>query len=403
MSTVKKYSVKFIDNKTHDRLKSFMDHSEKTHISAYLESGKNQTLATVTFERTDEELIAIKEMNQSAPENVFENFFKKIFTVNEGIILKVLDEKTCQYISTEPGLLHITPTSISHLGVSPIIQEDIGTVTGPITYSGNVTCANHVLNGGQLTIDGDLTVMKKVEDHVKITCKGKLHIEWGASGQHSFLYSQQDCHIGYLEKSVLVCDANVEINAHTFIAKVFCRGDLKVHGNGVSSKTRGAVVGGVLNGLNSIQLKSVGAEGCTTKLIAGIDLRIQKQVNEANNLHAEMERAILISQQEIETFLSAAGKPENLGKMNAGAKDKVRNKLLALKKEQKALMVLEGKINKLKNMLVSKDLKNTFISFNDFMDPVVHLQISESEEIYKERIPGMSRFKHVDGKIKRVL
>ncbi|MCM8535521.1 MAG: FapA family protein [Lentisphaeraceae bacterium] len=380
-----------------------MNNSEKTHISAYLESSKTQRIATITFERTEEELLAIKEMNESTPEKVLEHFYKKIFTINDGIVLKIIDATTCEYISTEPGLLHLTPTSISHLGISPTIQEDIGNVTGPIVYSGNVTCANHVLNGGQLTIDGDLKVLKKVEDHVKISCKGKLHIEWGASGQHSFLYSQQECHIGYLEKSVLVCDGNVEINAHTFMAKVFCRGDLKVHGNGVSSKTRGAVVGGVLNGLNSIQLKSVGAEGCTTKLIAGIDLRIQKQVNEANTLHAEMERAILISQQEIEVFLSAAGKAENLGKMNAGAKEKVRNKLLALKKEQKALMVLEGKINKLKNMLISKDLKNTFISFNDFMDPVVHLQISEVEETYKEKIPGMSRFKFVDGKIKRVL
>ena len=139
------------------------------------------------------------------------------------------------------------------------------------------------------------------------------------------------------------------------------------------------------------------------KLIVGIDLRVQTQIKEARTLYSEMEREILISQQEIETYISAAGKAENLGKMGGKAKEMVRSKLLELKKEQKTLMQLEGKLHKLEKMLYAKDAKNSYISFQDFMDPVIIMQIKDQEEVFKERVPGMSRYKLAYEKVTKVI
>jgi uncharacterized protein (DUF342 family) len=398
-----KYKIFFTIEKVQERLKAFIDGHEHGHICAYHEVKKNEELVTITLLRTEKEQEEIDKKIEENPDFIKEITVPQVFKINDQISLLQKSNKEFVYVSSEPGLVRFSPDSLSLFEGTPTLTESIGAITGDIEYSGSIICREHILNSTKVTTGGNLTVTKSVEDHVKIRCKGNLEIGWGATGKNTVIHCQKNCSIGFIEKCLLVCEGEVEIKTHLYMAKIFCRDHVKVLGVGVTSKKRGAVVGGIINALNSMLLKSVGAEGCPTKLIAGIDLRIQTQLNEANELNAAMERKVLGAQKEIEVFISAAGSAESLGKMSSNAKTAIREQLLALKVEQKSLQELQGKIKKLDAMLYSKDLKNTYISFQDFMDPIIHLQIKEQEETHKARIPGMSRFKLVNNEITKVL
>ena len=399
MAATPTYKIEFAIKEVDERLGVFIDSSEKTKGSAYHEVKANDTLVTIKIIRTAEEQENFDKKGKELSGDELPSFF----TIGEGVTKIIKDNSTCEYMATEPGLVRFSPDSITHLKDKPIIKEDISNQTGNIVFSGDLVCQEHIRSSTKLEIGGNLLIAKTVEDHVKINCKGNLDIGWGANGKSSLIYCQKNCTIGYLENSLLICDGDIDIKTHTMMARIYSRSNVKVQGVGVTSKTRGAVVGGIINALESIQIKSAGAEGCETKLIVGIDLRVETQVKEAQKLYAEMERTILISQQEIETFISAAGKAENLGKMGNKAKALVKEKLLELKAEQKELMKLEGKVNKLKNMLYSKNLKNVYISLQDFLCPISSIQIKDSEEHFKNKVPGMSRYKLVEGKVTKTI
>lgn len=393
------YKIQFAISEIEERLGIFINSKEKTNASAYREVKKNDVLAIVFIKRSE----AAQEIVEQSTTPLSPDQLPSFFEIGEGITRVMKDNSTCIYVALEAGLVRFSPDSLTHLQDKPIIKEDIGAQTGNIVFSGDLTCQEHVKSTSKLEIGGNLVIAKTVEDHVKINCKGNLEIGWGANGKNSLIYCQKNCNIGYLENSLLICDGDVEIKTHAMMARIYSRSHVKVQGVGITSKNRGAVVGGIINALESIHLKSAGADGCETKLIVGVDLRVETQISEAKKLHAEMEREVLISQQEIETFISAAGKAENLGKMGSKAKQKVRAKLLELKEEQKALTKLEDKIKKLNSMLYSKNIRNVFVSFQDFLAPVSTIQIKGSEEHFKQKVPLMSRFKLVEDKVTKVI
>lgn len=399
MANKTKYEIRFAIKEVEERLRVFLDGYEKTNACAYHEVKKNEVLAVVQIIRPKEEQEKLDEDETELTPDQLPSFFE----IGEGITRVMNGNSQCIYIAPEKGLVRFSPESITHLTDKPVIKEDVSAQTGDIKYSGDIICQEHVRSTTRLDVDGDITIAKTVEDHVKINCKGNLEIGWGANGKSTLICCKKNCNIGYLENCLLICDGDVEIKTHTFMARIYSRSHVKVMGTGLISKSRATTVGGVINALGSVQLKSAGADGCETKIIVGINLRIQAQLKEAKVLHSEMERAILISQQEIETYISVAGKAENLSKMGNKAKETVRTKLLDLKKEQKSLMALEGKINKLKNMLYTKDPKTSYVSFQDFLDPIVIIQILDSEEVYRERVSGTSRFKLADEKVTKVI
>jgi uncharacterized protein len=377
------FKISFSIPEIEKRLSSFLSDHDSANISAYAEVTKHQELARVNIIREGEE--------GSEKE---ETHIPHFFNTNNLVSQIEKDSDTVIYLAKESGFARFSPEEI-RVTEDAIISEDIGPITGDIKVKSDLIIRGHVLNGFSVECGGNLNIIKSIEDNVKITCAGDLEVGWGISGKKTEISCQQNAKVSFVEKSTVYCAGDLEVKGTLLQAEIYC-GKLNVLGSGMTSKSRGAVVGGMINGLYGVTLKSVGSQSCKTEIISGVDLRIQKELKEAEDLFGVLKKKILAFQKGVETYLAAVG-GNDPAKMNQQVKELVRNKLFKLKNQQNVLSELNSKIRSLKSKQFPKESLKSRITILEFIDPIVKIKFNEAELVIKERAPGRRAFKLLNG------
>ena len=384
------FKISFTIPEEEDRLRGFLNDNGKSSICAYAEVDKHQEIAKVEIHRGD---------GEDGEDGDIQ--LPHFFNTNDLVSRIEKDMNTFIYLAKEKGLCRFSPSELKVLE-DGIIAEDIGPATGNINVKNmNLIIRGQVLNGYKVNCGGNLHIVKSVEDNVNIVCNGNLDVDWGITGKNTEVQCSKNLNAGFVEKSTVICDGDMEIKGNLFQATIYCRGSLRVKGAGKSTK-RAAVVGGLINCLNGMVLKSVGSESCPTDLITSIDLRLQEQLQDANTLFNTLKNKILVYQKEVETYIAAINKAKSLGNMSRKAKELVRNKLYKLQQKQNVIGELNEKIKILKRKALPAN-KNVTMTIEDFIDPIVTIKFDSTELVIKERAPGRRVFKLVNGYIKNLV
>jgi len=411
--------ISFSIKEVQERLIAFVDGHVNSNISQYIEVKQGQELARFELVPPADEKGDSKkpELDNSGEDNTGDEqagegvdaiddeevILPEVFRINDEVELVQQSKLVYAYVSLRTGLAYFSPTEIKVLPEA-IVNGDVGPLTGNISYTGNLTIQGYVLVGQAVECGGNLTITKGIEDRVEIKCGGNLDVAWGIHGINTTVTCTSDCTIGHVEKSEIICDGNVDIKGYALLAQIFSHGYINVQGVGLKSSGQGsAIMGGQLNALESITARSSGTEACVTTLVAGIDTRVKIQLDKAYRLHALFEKRQLVTQKEIEMYISAAGSAEKLGKMSSELKKEVRVKLQAMKEEQKSMAALKESISKLEASLYPKTVNKSFICFEESAEAVIKLTIKDQQYSIEKRIAGTSRFRLGEDEIKRVV
>lgn len=158
-----------------------------------------------------------------------------------------------------------------------VVEGDVDYTTGNITFNGSVLITGTVIDGFEVTADGDIFVSKIVES-AKLVAGRDVIVKGGVLGRSKGLISAgRDIRIGYAQNAHLEAQGNIYIGNYAVNSYIATSKQL------VMLEKRGSVIGGEVYALRGIDVRLLGSENSTkTYVEAGTDYMVLRMVKEMN-------------------------------------------------------------------------------------------------------------------------
>ncbi|NLD93427.1 MAG: DUF342 domain-containing protein [Fibrobacter sp.] len=158
-----------------------------------------------------------------------------------------------------------------------VVEGDVDYTTGNISFNGNVLITGTVIDGFEVTAEGDIFVSKIVES-AKLVAGRDIIVKGGVLGRSKGILSAgRDIRIGYAQNARLEAQGNIYIGNYAVNSYIATSKQL------IMLEKRGSVIGGEVYALRGIDVRSLGSENSTkTYVEAGTDYLILRMVKEMN-------------------------------------------------------------------------------------------------------------------------
>ncbi len=272
------------------------------------------------------------------------------------------------------------------------VNSDINFETGNINFKGSVVISGTVQAGFEVRADGDIRIMKGVED-AEVIGGNDIVIMGGCTGTGKGLISAaRDVYVKFATNQNIKADRDIIINGNSHHATLTAGRSVNVHGY------KSTITGGNCEARLSVEASYFGSTACPHTIIkVGFD-------------HELIER-LKIVKEEIEELEESKKKLEKsidfLNKLKYEGNSKLPpDKIQILNKLQRAQVSVSQKLNSLGEELNSllerkQELDKAFAIANLGVFPKVQVHIG-NQWITNEDIIGPSRFKIVDGDVFRL-
>jgi len=224
------------------------------------------------------------------PFSVFSN--EKPLTYNSNVTIEK-EGKITRFYSKINGVLYNDKLDV--LDVEPVftIKSAVGYNTGNLSVAVDIDIDGDVKAGFAVRSGKNITIRGVVEKGAIIEADGNIVIEGGVS-PNTLLKAQGDIQLKFAQGSQLYASGDVHVSSYIYDSFVLAQKSF--HCTGAGSDSRGAVIGGLINGLDSIHVASVGSQNNVTTLVTGIHYQRREEYRDLlklkNTLEEEVKRLI---------------------------------------------------------------------------------------------------------------
>lgn len=183
----------------------------------------------------------------------------------KDIIIKTLNdakfiEDTNEVIATSDGALSIVGGNSIKVCSRQEIKSDIDFNTGNIESRNCVVIRGAVQPGFTVLCDGDLEIGGGVSS-AKVTSHANIVVKGGITGKNSFLHSDGDTDLVFIEQGQIFCGENCVLRKQCYYSEVVAGGNIRCHKSSV-------VMGCQLIAEGSISVGDVGSQNADPSLLA---------------------------------------------------------------------------------------------------------------------------------------
>lgn len=298
--------------------------------------------------------------------------------IKAGQNVEIITEGDYQfYQAVTSGLLKYTGKNLSVLE-ELVINNDISPYTGNIDFCKDIIINGNILSGYQVKGGRNITVNGLVESNSEIHCSGDLKVRFGIFGGNTRIVTGGSLSALFVQDSEVRSNGDVIINDYIYNSFVFSKKNITVKGKNVGSDDRGAVIGGKLVAMESVNIHSVGSKSAKTYLFCGINPLVQQLMNEAKETIQILLKKIIQTQHTLNFDIGKASTKDYINSLSPSEKEKVFKKLNELKLLIQKKDVLEGKLGLLQKKLYASDFKSLKICIEHNLIPVVVVTIADT-------------------------
>jgi len=282
--------------------------------------------------------------------------------------------------------------------VQPVLDiwGDVDYSVGNIDFSGDVNIGGTVRPGFSVKARGGITVRGHVEGGARIHAGGAVAVRGGILGQDTRVISGASVMAKFVQEAQIQAEEEVVVGSYIFNARVVGR-RLKVEGRGAVKG--GAVVGGVVWGIERIETRSAGsALTANTTLVAGRDLKVEERLKQTESDLALCASGLLNIARDLGVpDLTEKSIRRALNGAPAGRRDFLQGCLKKLKGLTEAQEQLVQKRNRLRDA-VEEVAKVAQIQVIQTVFSGTMIRLGQAERRLSEDIERVT-FKRVDGRI----
>lgn len=340
---------------------------------------EGQLLATLTPEDAGEDGMDVKG-NRIPPKKVR----KAVLKCGRNIRLS---EDQLQMFSEVDGDVKLESGTV-FVSNSYTVPADVDASTGDILYEGNVIVNGNVRTGFSIRAKGDIQV-KGVVEGAEIYAGGNIVLTRGIQGMNrGILEAKGDIITKFIESATVKAGGNIRSGSilHSQVEAgdtIICEG------------RKSFVVGGNLNALNQIDVKTMGNRmGTITNVKLGLDLSVLEHLKEMQEEFQTNAESIEKCTQILVLFkkrLDSGQKipPDKVAVIQSAGKDKIR-----LEERQE---VLKASIEETKTQIESN--AKGCLKISDIIYPGVRIQIANNQYVVKDEM-RYCQFRLQEGEIK---
>jgi uncharacterized protein (DUF342 family) len=285
------------------------------------------------------------------------------------------DEHGTNYVAAISGSIILNGAILDVVNMY-VVEGDVDYTTGNITFNGNILISGTVIDGFEVTADGDIFVSKIVES-AKLVAGRDVIVKGGVLGRSKGLISAgRDIRIGYAQNAHLEAQGNIYIGNYAVNSYIATSKQL------IMLEKRGSVIGGEVFALRGIDVRSLGSENATkTYVEAGTDYLILRMVKEMNAVIEFCEQNVRKINEALKTLASKLASGTELTPTLRSSMQKALDKKRDLEHRKKRVM---SKRNDLQNAALEKD--KCYVKVKDICYADVTIKIKEFRLIVaKER------------------
>lgn len=168
--------------------------------------------------------------------------------------------ETLQVTASKNGVLSIVNNNVIKVCSHQILQSDIDFVTGNIESMNCITIRGSVQPGFKVTAAGDVEISGSVMS-ARVVSQGNLVVKGGITGKNSYLESQGDADINFIEQGTLKCGGMAVVRKQSYYSDITAGSDIRCH---QASK----IIGGSIIAEGNITIGEVGSENSPPSFIA---------------------------------------------------------------------------------------------------------------------------------------
>ena len=271
-----------------------------------------------------------------------------------------------------------------------VIDGNVGPESGNIKKgASSVIVKGNVLGGFSVEADDNIIVEGSIENGAFIRCKN-LTVYKGVFGLKSDIYVTGSAEIGYIQGASMRILGNLTVLKYIMEAEISCRGQLYVHGHGVSSRDRGALIGGNLSILQSVYLHSIGSVSEPTRLICGLDTHLYNKLILCKNAIAAIQTEITRIQSSIGFDLAGLEAIDRVRSMTPEKRAQVGQKLEVIKGLLAKVDQYQQQCDKVESKAIAKDISALRIKVERHVIPRVSVTIGDAQLDITSKLSGVS-------------
>jgi len=269
------------------------------------------------------------------------------------------------------------------------IKGDVDFTTGNLDFVGSLRVVGDIKAGFKVKVTGDLEVGGCVED-AEVEAKGNILVKKGFVGRgNGIIRSAGDVTVKYVQGQQIECEGDLNLGGELMHSTTKVSGSVNV------TSRKGAIIGGVVRALGSIEATQIGNESYThTEVGVGVNFKLLDRLEEidrnleqiANNQEKLKKGLYHLSRLKIQ--LKGKLPPEQAA-LHERMQETVRffpAQKAELEEEKKRL---ESEIDQHRNACV-KVTKSLF--------PGVKISIGKSQRLFNEKHDGKT-FREIKGEI----
>jgi len=281
------------------------------------------------------------------------------------------DEKT--FIAETDGQASLNGIVLS-VFQNYVVDGDVDYGTGNIDFSGNITVKGNIRPGFEVKASGDIIVFKSIESAIVIAGRDIRVFDGIVGGHGSIVSCGGDLYVHHLQ------NATVEVQGNIIVSNSSVQSSLSCNKKVMAKIDKGVLVGGIINALDGIEVKTLGSESCAkTKIIAGNDFLVQKTIEEIQKAMDFYKKNINKIDTVLRPLVIALRKGKELKKERNGKLSPVIDKRRKLKKR---LAVMEARHRELEKQL--QNPSDPSVKVRDTIFPDVTVKIKDATIQFRE-------------------
>ncbi|MFP4522189.1 MAG: DUF342 domain-containing protein [Fibrobacterota bacterium] len=299
---------------------------------------------------------------------------------------EIIEDEGSEYISYFAGISGI----IEMREKSAILQEklhikgDVGAETGNLEYSKDIIIDGNITGGYRVKCGGSLEIKGNVENHAVVECEGKCVIKKGVFGTATIIKCSGDLDIGFVQDCTINSGGNLRVSDYVYNSNIFVSGEIVVIGSHVRGERRGAVIGGNLNCMRTMQLHSAGSSSARTGLVCGVNLKVLTHWEKLNDLVPVLTRKAMSLQDSLGVNIYSPRAREKLKSFSEKKKEEVRKKLSELKEITSNRERTEKLKSELEDKMYTPENENISVCIKNQLIPDVMIRIRNKTKLIQE-------------------
>ena len=197
----------------------------------------------------------------------------------------------------------------------------------------------------------------------------------------------RNCRIGFIQGGVIRVKGNLEVVKNIFHGNVICGKSLTVTGKGVKGNDLGAVLGGTVSAMISLDLHSAGSPAVKTHILCGINPELEKTLEQVRETQSVLERKLLGLRQKVKIDLTSPNAMKELQNLSDHKKEVVKKILVDMKAVSLQIKAIKGQIPILEKEAYCESTDQQ-ITIKNHIVPEIHLRIRTGELVLNNQDKG---------------